>query len=581
MNRRLILIVLPVVLTLIVGACSADPTPTSAPAPTATPPGPTATPTRVPTPTPTPFAPLVAVSEVCEPSADGTVFEVAEFVVEDSQFELRMGSEGFWRYDAEARVSSRAGAGILMTVETGDTIRIGTLRASSSRSTVPHGLTVAGLGIDIELAPGDSQDNVDIVACDAGRYVIDDYRDAGTHGLAEIVVEKPKPTVRAPIVFEINEIVMEDNNIELRMGSEPYWGYAPNDRLSSRQVDLLITARVGDTLSIGAVRTSEDRSTKDHTMTIEAFGVSILTTGRLSTREDPDQDPVVILLDKEGTFLVDDSSDPGEHGKFVIVVEPSGIPLPVVYVINEIVMEDNKIELRMGSESYWGYAAADRLSSSEGDGLFIELNVGDTLQIGGVRTSEDRSTKDHFMTIEAFGVDIPTTGRLSTREDPDQDPVVILFDQPGTFFVDDSSDPGEHGKFEILVNPAGPVPTTFDILEIVMEDNNIELRMGPEPYWGYAANDRLSSRQSDLLITAKVGDTLQIGAVRTSEDRSTKDHFMTIEAFGVNIPTTGRLSTREDPDQEPVVILFDKAGTFSIDDSSDPGEHGKFVIIVE
>ena len=404
-----------------------------------------------PTPTPTPLAPLLAVAEGCEPSADGTVFEVAEFVVEDAQFELRMGSEGFWRYAAGARVSSRAGSGILMTVETGDTIRIGTLRSSSARSTVPHGFTVAGLGIDIELAPGDSQEAVDIVACDPGRYVIDDYRDAGTHGLAEIVVEKRAPEARAPIVFAINEIVMEDN----------------------------------------------------------------------------------------------------------------------------------KIELRMGSESYWGYAAGDRLSSSEGDGLFIEVNVGDTLQIGAVRTSEDRSTKDHFMTIEGFDVNIPTTGRLSLREAPDVDPVVILFDKAGTFFVDDSSDPGEHGKFEILVNAAGPVPTTYAILEIVMEDNNIELRMGPEPYWGYAANDRLSSRQVDLLITARVGDTLQIGAVRTSEDRSTKDHFMTIEAFGVNIPTTGRLSTREDPDQDPIVILLDKAGTFLVDDSSDPGQHGKFEIIVE
>ena len=584
MNRRLLLIVLPAVVTLTVGACSADPTPTSPPEPTPMPtlPGPTATPTRAPTPTPTPFAPLLAVSEGCEPSADGTVFEIAEFVVEDRQFELRMGSEGFWRYDAEERVSSRAGSGILMTVESGDTIRIGTLRASSARSTVPHGLTVAGLGIDVELAPGDSQEAVDIVACAPGRYVIDDYRDAGTHGLAEIVVEKRAPKVRAPIVFAINEIVMEDNKIELRMGSESYWGYAAGDRLSSSEGDgLLITVRVGDTLSIGAVRTSEDRSTKDHFMTIEGLGVNIPTTGRLSLREAPDADPVVIFFDKEGNFTVDDSSDPGEHGKFEIVVEASGIPLPVVYAINEIVMEDNKIELRMGSESYWGYAAGDRLSSSEGDGLFIEVNVGDTLQIGAVRTSEDRSTKDHFMTIEGFDVNIPTTGRLSLREAPDADPVVILFDKAGTFFVDDSSDPGEHGKFEILVNAAGPVPTTYAILEIVMEDNNIELRMGPEPYWGYAANDRLSSRQVDLLITAKVGDTLQIGAVRTSEDRSTKDHFMTIEAFGVNIPTTGRLSTREDPDQDPVVILLDKAGTFLVDDSSDPGQHGKFEIIVE
>ena len=316
--------VIPVVVMLIVGACSADPTPTSPPTPAATAadtPGPAAS-TRAPTPTPTALAPLLAVAEGCEPAADGTVFEVAELVVEDRQFELRMGSEGYWRYDPEARISSRAGSGILMTIETGDTIRIGTLRASSSRSTTPHGLTVAGLGIDIELAPGASQENVDIVACEPGRYVIDDYRDAGTHGLAEIIVEEPAPTFRAPIVFEIDEIVMEDGKIELRIGNEPYWGYAAKDRLSSAEGDgLFIEVNVGDSLSIGAVRMSEDRSTIDHNMTIEGLGVDIPTAGVLSLREAPDADRIIIKFDKAGTFFVDDSVDPGTHGKFMIVVK--------------------------------------------------------------------------------------------------------------------------------------------------------------------------------------------------------------------------------------------------------------------
>ena len=445
--------VIPVVVMLIVGACSADPTPISPPTPAATAadtPGPAA-PTRAPTPTPTALAPPLAVAEGCEPADGGTVFEVAELVVEDRQFELRMGSEGYWRYDAEARISSRAGSGILMTIETGDTIRIGTLSASSS-SSGPHGLTVAGLGIDIELAPGASQENVDIVACEPGRYVIDDYRDAGTHGLAEIVVEEPAPSFRAPIVFEIDEIVMEDGKIELRIGSDPYWGYAAKDRLSSAEGDgLLITVRVGDTLSIGAVRMSEDRSTIGHHMTIEGLGIDIPTEGVLSLREAPGADRILIVFDKEGSFFIDDSVDPGTHGKFEIVVEPGGGPAPKVYEIDEIVMEDNKIELRIGNEPYWGYAAKDRLSSTEGDGLLIEVNVGDTLSIGAVRMSEDRSTIGHHMTIEGLGIDIPTEGVLSLREAPDADRILIVFDKAGTFFVDDSVDPGTHGKFVIIV----------------------------------------------------------------------------------------------------------------------------------
>ena len=574
---------LPVVVTLIVGACSADPTPTSAPAgtPTATSaPSPTATPTRAPTPTPTPLAPLLAVAEACEPSESGTVFEVAEFVVGDGQFELVIGSEGFWRYDAAERVSSRARSGILMTVESGDTIRIGKL---SSSSTDPHGLTVAGLGIDIELAPGGSQDNVDIVACDPGRYVIDDYRDAGTHGLAEIIVEKPVPLARPPIVFEIDEIVMEDGKIELRIGDEPYWGYAAKDRLSSAEGDgLLITVRVGDTLAIGAVRMSEDRSTVDHNMTIEGLGIDIPTAGVLSLREAPEADRILIVFDKEGTFAIDDSVDPGTHGTFNIVVEPGGIPAPKVYEIDEIVMEDGKIELRIGDEPYWGYAAKDRLSSAEGDGLFIEVNVGDTLSIGAVRMSEDRSTIDHNMTIEGLGVDIPTAGVLSLREAPDADRILIVFDKAGTFFVDDSVDPGTHGKFTITVKAVGPAPTTYEIDEIVMEDGKIELRIGTEPYWGYAAKDRLSSTEGDgLFIELNVGDSLSIGAVRMSEDRSTIGHHMTIEGMGIDIPTEGVLSLREAPDADRIVIVFDKAGTFFVDDSVDPGTHGKFEITVK
>ena len=327
---------------------------------------------------------------------------------------------------------------------------------------------------------------------------------------------------------------------------------------------------------------SEDRSTVDHNMTIVGLGVDIPTAGVLSLREAPDADRILITFGEEGTFSVDDSVDPGTHGTFIIVVEPGGVPAPKVYEIDEIVMEDGKIELRIGDDPYWGYAAKDRLSSAEGDGLFIEVNVGDSLSIEAVRMSEDRSTIDHNMTIEGLGVDIPTAGVLSLREAPDADRIIIKFDKAGTFFVDDSVDPGTHGKFTITVTAVGPTPTVYEIDEIVMEDNKIELRIGSEPYWGYAAKDRLSSTEGDgLFIELAVGDSLSIGAVRMSEDRSTVDHNMTIEGMGVDIPTAGVLSLREAPDAERIVILFDKAGTFFVDDSVDPGTHGKFMIVVE
>ena len=90
---------------------------------------------------------------------------------------------------------------------------------------------------------------------------------------------------------------------------------------------------------------------------------------------------------------------------------------------------------------------------------------------------------------------------------------------------------------------------------------------------------RPSPRAGDILITAKVGDTIKIGVIRQSGGRSTKAHHFTIEGLGIDINLdesygTGgaRVSFFE--------IKLDVAGTFTIDDSTDPGEHGKATIVV-
>ena len=86
-----------------------------------------------------------------------------------------------------------------------------------------------------------------------------------------------------------------------------------------------MTAKVGDTIKVGTVRRAGSRTTKLHYFTIEALGIdhAMVSGGSI--------EPLVLELTEAGTIIVDDSSDPGEHGIFQIDVAPSGSG-PVVYV---------------------------------------------------------------------------------------------------------------------------------------------------------------------------------------------------------------------------------------------------------
>ena len=75
------------------------------------------------------------------------------------------------------------------------------------------------------------------------------------------------------------------------------------------------------------------------------------------------------------------------------------------------------------------------------------MKVGDTLNVGTVRRAGSRTTKLHYFTIEALGIDHAMVSGGSIE------PLVLEFTDPGTIVVDDSSDPGEHGVFKIIVEP--------------------------------------------------------------------------------------------------------------------------------
>lgn len=434
--KRLVLPALVTLVAVLAAACGADPTATPAEAPSATGTA-ISEPTATPEPTPTPTIAPPAIAEACTPEEGGTVYEVAEFVVADDSFELRMGAEAYWGYEAEASVSSTSG-GIIIKVSPNDVIRIGTVRSASTVNL--HAFTVAALGVNITLVPGGSQDGVEIAICELGSYAIDDNTDRGRHGLAEIV-SKERKAIGGPVVYVLDNWVVEDGNFELRMGAEAYWGYGAEARPNSTTGDgIIMTANVDDTLQFARLRQSGSRSTKPHNFAIEGLGIDIpLADGAV--------EPFEIVLTIEGTFTIDDSTDPGEHGKAVLIVGPA-LPTGTVFEVDQFVVEDGNFQMRM-LEGYWGYQTEGRPSTRAGE-LLITAKVGDTIKIGTIRQSGSRSTKAHHFTIEGLGIDINLDesygsggARVSFYE--------VKLDKAGTFTIDDSTDPGEHGKATIVV----------------------------------------------------------------------------------------------------------------------------------
>ncbi len=114
--------------------------------------------------------------------------------------------------------------------------------------------------------------------------------------------------------------------------------------------------------------------------------------------------------------------------------------------------------------------------------------------------------------------------------------------------------------------------TVYQVDRISIEDGKIEFRLAADAYWGYEADAQLFSDVVDILITVKVGDTLKMDTLAVSGSRSSKPHNLTIEGMGIDF---------EPQERDPYEIKFDTAGTFTVDDSTDPGAHGVFTIVVE
>ena len=181
----------------------------------------------------------------------------------------------------------------------------------------------------------------------------------------------------------------------------------------------------------------------------------------------------------------------------------------------------------------------------------------------------------------SFSCSVFRVGRLGidlALGDVDFEPFEIVLEIEGTFIIDDSTDPGAHGKAVIIVGPALAGGTVYEVEAFVVEDGLYEMRM-LEGYWGYQMEGRPTTRGAEILITAKVGDTIKFGVIRQSGSRSTKAHHFTIEGLGIDINLDEEYGTGG-ARAEPFEIKFEQAGTFVIDDSTDPGEHGTATIVV-
>ncbi len=237
-------------------------------------------------------------------------YVVDSFVLEDGNWELRVGPDAKWGYPPDARIQASEGEGFVMEFNVGDTLLINRLRASGSRSTVPHGFSVPELGVEVVREPG-ADGVLEITFSQAGEFqIVDQFGD--DHGSAKIIVNAVGPP---PVTYTVDSFVLEDGNWELRVGPDAKWGYAPDARIQSTEGDgIVMTLRVGDTLVINRLRASGSRSTVPHGFSIPELGVEVV-------REPGGDGALEVTFSQAGEFqIVDQLGD--DHGSAKIIVEP-------------------------------------------------------------------------------------------------------------------------------------------------------------------------------------------------------------------------------------------------------------------
>ncbi|MCH8847558.1 MAG: hypothetical protein IIC32_01115, partial [Chloroflexi bacterium] len=106
-------------------------------------------------------------------AAEPVVYTLDEIRVRETVFELRMGDEALWGYDAGLRVRTDEVGDITITINVGDSLVFPDGLTSSSSNSQSHYITIDELGIDIEIPVDDGggiQPGYTITPTEAGTF---------------------------------------------------------------------------------------------------------------------------------------------------------------------------------------------------------------------------------------------------------------------------------------------------------------------------------------------------------------------------------------------------------------------------
>ena len=227
------------------------------------------------------------------------------------------------------------------------------------------------------------------------------------------------------------------------------------------------------------------------------------------------------------------------------------------------------------------YDGADILLQANNAGAFAgtlaELRPGDhtpgmraeTQQEGGVVTVEVRDTDTGEVLASAPWVICGQTRENYWCPGADDPLPAEAPEAPEDLFFRMAEELG------LLGGAVGYRGIVYELDRFQVEDNLFQLRIGSEPHWGYAAEERIDATAGDgIVMTINLGDTLKFSRLGTSSRRTTKDHRLAITELGIDIEVGPGVRI------EPWELKPEKAGEFVIDDPTDPGAHGKVLLIV-
>jgi hypothetical protein len=561
-TKRLAFFAIVISTLALLAACSGEstPTPTASPAATTTPqPTPTSTATPRPTETPT-------------PDPDAGAVKVESLMFEDGGIKLTVGAAPAGGYESGQVLDSSEGDGWVLKLDVGDKLVVGTIGQASGAAEW-HRFSLPDLGVSFPLSPdegGSSVTNWRFTFFEEGIYAL---KDAHNHGKAWIAVGDVDLGGYQSVTYVLDQIRVRDAALELRVGDVSQFGYEAGARPTTADGDITLTINATDKIVFtnGFVTSSGNLGT--YNLTIAELGIDVVLPPGSDTNQG-----IELTFDEPGTYEVTDSANPDrlQGGKLTILVnpKPSGAPLPVTHVLDQIRLRDTAWELRMGSEALWGYEAAARIRTDETGDISIFLNKGDKIVFTNGFVTPSGNVATYVLAIEGLGVHVSLPPGSDTNQG-----IELAFDEPGVYEVTDPSDPDHvQGKFFIYVKDAAALPATYILDEIRLRDDAYELRMGTEALWGYDPEARvLSSEVGTIRVVLNAGDKIVLPDGLTAGSSNTVTANITIDAIGLNVTVPPGTDTNQG-----IELKFDEPGVYEVYDSVDPERvQGEFFIIVQ